>query len=146
MLFFMFAAVITVSWGLFNNKHAAAAAILLWGVGDATAALVGIPFGKHKVIIKPVNGKKSWEGSCAMLLVSAFTGIVQSDSLYHSLCNDPALNPVLNQCTVFCIPKTSPHRCLHMFHGNDAGGKKLAVGSIDFCDHSSCGLSAVVAF
>ena len=76
MLFFMFAAVITVSWGLFNNKHAAAAAILLWGVGDATAALVGIPFGKHKVIIKPVNGKKSWEGSCAMLLVSAFTGIL----------------------------------------------------------------------
>ena len=76
MLFFMFAAVITVSWGLFNNKHAAAAAILMWGVGDATAALIGIPFGKHKVRIKPVNGKKSWEGSCAMLLVSAFTGIL----------------------------------------------------------------------
>ena len=74
MLFFMFAAVIAVSWGLFHNKHAAAAAILMWGVGDATAALVGIPFGKHKVKIKPVNGKKSWEGSCAMLLVSAFTG------------------------------------------------------------------------
>ena len=73
MLFFMFAAVITVSWGLFNNKHAAAA-ILMWGVGDATAALIGIPFGKHKVTLKPVNGKKSWEGSCAMLLVSAFTG------------------------------------------------------------------------
>ena len=75
MLFFMFAAVITVSWGLFHNKHAAAAAILMWGVGDATAALAGIPFGKHKVKIKPVNGKKSWEGSCAMLLASAFTGI-----------------------------------------------------------------------
>ena len=74
MLFFMFSAVITVSWGLFHNKHAAAAAILMWGVGDATAALVGIPFGKHKVNIKPVNGKKSWEGSCGMLLVSAFTG------------------------------------------------------------------------
>ena len=74
MLFFMFAAVITVSWGLFHNKHAAAAAILMWGVGDAAAALVGIPFGKNKVTIKPVNGKKSWEGSCAMLLVSAFTG------------------------------------------------------------------------
>ena len=74
MLFFMFAAVITVSWGLFHNKHAAAAAILMWGVGDATAALVGIPFGKHKVNIKPVNEKKSWEGSCGMLLVSAFTG------------------------------------------------------------------------
>ena len=74
MLFFMFAAVITVSWGLFNNKHAAAAAILMWGVGDATAALIGIPVGRHKVTIKPVNGKKSWEGSCAMLVVSAITG------------------------------------------------------------------------
>ena len=46
----------------------------MWGVGDATVALIGIPFGKHKVTLKPVNGKKSWEGSCAILLVSAFTG------------------------------------------------------------------------
>ena len=74
MLFFMFAAVITVSWGLFHNPHSAAAAILMWGVGDAAAALAGIPFGKHKVKIKPVNGKKSWEGSCSMLAVSAVTG------------------------------------------------------------------------
>ena len=74
MLFFMFAAVITVSWGMFHNPHAAAAAILMWGVGDAAAALVGIPFGKHKVRIKPVNGKKSWEGSCSMFLVSVLTG------------------------------------------------------------------------
>ena len=75
MLFFMFAAVITVSWGLFHNPNAAGAAILMWGVGDATAALTGIPFGKHKVKIKPVNGKKSWEGSGSMLVVSALTGI-----------------------------------------------------------------------
>ncbi len=53
MLFFMFAAVITVSWGLFNNKHAAAAAILMWGVGDATAALVGIPLSS---CFPPVSG------------------------------------------------------------------------------------------
>ncbi len=75
MLFFMFAAVIAVSWGFFRLPHAAAAAILMWGVGDATAALVGIPFGKHKIDIKPVNGKKSWEGSCSMFVVSSLTGI-----------------------------------------------------------------------
>ena len=75
MLFFMFAAVIAVSWGLFGDPHAAAAAILMWGIGDATAALTGIPFGKHKVNFKPVNGKKSWEGSLAMLLISLITGV-----------------------------------------------------------------------
>ncbi len=74
MLFLMFAAVIAVSWGLFGAPDAAAAAILAWGVGDAAAALVGIPFGKHKVKIRPVNGKKSLEGSCAMLVVSALAG------------------------------------------------------------------------
>ena len=76
MLFFMFAAVITVSWGLFHNPHAAAASILMWGVGDASAALVGIPFGKHKVKITPRTAKKSWEGSCAMFLISSLTGIL----------------------------------------------------------------------
>ena len=76
MLFFMFAAVITVSWGLFHNPHAAAASILMWGVGDASAALVGIPFGRHKVKITPRTAKKSWEGSCAMFLISALTGIL----------------------------------------------------------------------
>ncbi len=78
MLFFMFAAVIFVSWGIFGNPDAAAVAILMWGVGDAAAALIGIPFGKHKVTIPPVNGKKSWEGSFAMLVISltAGTGIL----------------------------------------------------------------------
>lgn len=75
MLFFMFAAVTAVSWGLFHDPHAAAASILMWGVGDATAALVGIPFGKHKMKIKGLSLKKSWEGSGAMFFISALTGI-----------------------------------------------------------------------
>ena len=74
MVFFMFAAVIAVSWGVFHDPNAAAAAILMWGVGDAAAALVGIPFGRHKVKFKPVNGKKSWEGSCAMFTAAALVG------------------------------------------------------------------------
>ena len=74
MLFFMFAAVIGVSWGLLHNPNAAAAAILMWGTGDAAAALAGIPFGKHKVQFRPVNGAKSWEGSCVMLIVAVLAG------------------------------------------------------------------------
>ena len=82
MLFCMFAAVIAVAWGVFVKPHVAAAAILMWGMGDAIAALVGIPFGKHKIRFKPVSEKKSWEGSLAMLIVSflAGTGLLW---LYH---------------------------------------------------------------
>ena len=54
----------------------AAAAILMWGAGDAAAALVGIPFGKHKVKCRLADGKKSWEGSIAMLLVSFAVGML----------------------------------------------------------------------
>ena len=76
MLFFMFAALISVSWGLFDQPHLAAAAILMWGTGDAAAALVGIPYGKHKVQSRLTDGKKSWEGSMAMLAVSFLSGII----------------------------------------------------------------------
>ncbi len=74
MLFFMFGIVIALAWGLFDKPAAAAAAILMWGMGDAAAALVGIPFGKHKVLIRPLNGKKSWEGTIAMFMVSCLAG------------------------------------------------------------------------
>lgn len=74
LLFMMSAALIAVCWGLFNRSYIAVTSILMWGVGDATAALIGRPFGKHKVKIKPADGKKSWEGSGAMLLTSFLCG------------------------------------------------------------------------
>ncbi|MCR4611815.1 MAG: TSUP family transporter [Lachnospiraceae bacterium] len=74
LLFFMFAAVIAVGWGLLNKPELVATSIMIWGPGDAAAALIGIPFGKHKIMFKPINGKKSWEGSLAMLLVSFLFG------------------------------------------------------------------------
>ncbi len=76
LLFFMFAALISVSWGVFGEPHLAAAAILMWGTGDAAAALVGIPHGKHKVRSRFTDGKKSWEGSLAMLAVSFISGMI----------------------------------------------------------------------
>ena len=76
LLFLMFAALISVAWGWFVSPHLAAAAILMWGTGDAAVALVGIPWGKHKVRSRFTDGKKSWEGSLAMLAVSFLSGVM----------------------------------------------------------------------
>ncbi len=73
-LFIMFTAVIAAAWGIFDRAEVAAASVLMWGAGDAAAALVGIPFGKHKVRCKLTDGKKSWEGSISMLIVSFAVG------------------------------------------------------------------------
>ncbi len=75
-VFFMFALLTAAAWGIFRRPHAAAAAVLMWGIGDAFAALIGIPYGKHKVKWKLTDGKKSWEGSFAMLCVSFFAGFL----------------------------------------------------------------------
>ncbi|MBQ3459630.1 MAG: TSUP family transporter [Solobacterium sp.] len=76
MLFLMFAALITLAWGGFDRPDLAAEAILMWGTGDAVAALIGIPFGKHKVRSKLTDGKKSWEGTAAMFITAALSGIL----------------------------------------------------------------------
>ena len=73
MLFFMFASVIAIAWGFFGNSHIAAASILMWGMGDASAALVGIPYGNHKIRIRYTV--KSWEGTFAMFAAAFLSGI-----------------------------------------------------------------------
>ncbi|MBQ7370652.1 MAG: TSUP family transporter [Blautia sp.] len=74
MLFFMFAAVIAVAWGIFGNPHIAVASILMWGMGDASAALVGIPCGSHK--IKTRYAVKPWEGTIAMFIAAFLSGVI----------------------------------------------------------------------
>ncbi len=76
MLFLMFAALTALCWGLFGERVLCAASILMWGTGDAAAALTGIPLGKHKARLPFTDGKKSWEGSGAMFLVSFLVGSV----------------------------------------------------------------------
>ena len=76
MLFLMFAALIALAWGVFGQPHLAATAILMWGIGDASAALVGIPWGRHKIRLRIADGKKSWEGSLAMFLSSTACGLI----------------------------------------------------------------------
>ena len=76
LLFVMFTAVIAVSWGIFHKDTIASCAILMWGIGDAMAALIGIPFGHHKVHLPLTDGKKSWEGSIAMFIASFIVGLL----------------------------------------------------------------------
>ena len=92
LLFFMFAALISVSWGVFGKPHLAAAAILMWGTGDAAAALVGIPHGRHKVRSRLTDGKKSWEGSLAMLAVSFTSGMIVLSAVQKTALPQAALS------------------------------------------------------
>ncbi len=69
LVFTMFAVVIFICWGITGQKYLTLASVYAWGFGDAAAALAGKRFGKHK-IPKIAQGKKSMEGSLAMLFVS----------------------------------------------------------------------------
>ena len=66
--------IVALGWGLAGERAIAAAAILMWGIGDAAAALVGIYFGKHVVKLPIADGKKTWEGTCAMFLSALICG------------------------------------------------------------------------
>ena len=76
LFFVVIAAVTTAAWGLFGAKHLAVAAILMWGPGDAAAALVGIPFGKHRISWPAADSSKSWEGTLAMFAASFVCGFL----------------------------------------------------------------------
>lgn len=65
IVFIMFAIIISICFGYFNDKVLSLVAILAWGIGDAFAALVGTKHGKHKIY-----KKKSLEGTVAMFLSS----------------------------------------------------------------------------
>lgn len=46
----------------------------MWGMGDASAALVGITYGKHK--IKTQYAVKSWEGTLTMFVAAFLFGTI----------------------------------------------------------------------
>ncbi len=70
LLFGTVAVLIAVFWGGLQQPRVICAAVLGWGFGDEAAALVGKRFGRHKLRLPLVDGKKSWEGSLAMLGIS----------------------------------------------------------------------------
>lgn len=78
IVFVMFASVLTVCWGLLDDKIMALAVIYAWGYGDALAALVGTKYGKHKLY-----KKKSIEGTVAMFVTSF--AVVLTILLMHNI-------------------------------------------------------------
>ncbi|MCD7760811.1 MAG: hypothetical protein LUH16_03430 [Clostridiales bacterium] len=70
LLFGSSAALIALFWGALGSELTVLSAVLAWGLGDETAALVGKRFGRHKIGWRLADGKKSWEGSAGMLCVS----------------------------------------------------------------------------
>lgn len=73
LVFGMFALVMAVCWGWLGDRFLVMASIFAWGFGDAAAALIGKQYGIHKIRWKYTDGKKSFEGSGAMLLTSFVT-------------------------------------------------------------------------
>lgn len=73
LVFTMFAIVVTICWGIFQDKYLALASLYAWGIGDAFAALIGKKFGRHKIKAPKLDGKKSYEGTLSMFLVSFTT-------------------------------------------------------------------------
>lgn len=76
LLFCTHAALIAVCWGWLRKPYIAVTAILMWGVGDTAAALIGKRFGRHHVCIPLADSKKTWEGSAAMMVTAFCTGFV----------------------------------------------------------------------
>lgn len=70
LVFGMFSLVITISWGVIGVRYIALAVIMAWGLGDAAAALIGKKYGKRHMEGKYIDGKKTFEGSLAMFIVS----------------------------------------------------------------------------
>lgn len=76
LLFGTHAALIAVGWGIFDRPYLVVASILMWGVGDAAAALVGKRFGRHHVNMRHADPKKTWEGTAAMAVTAFLTGMI----------------------------------------------------------------------
>lgn len=74
LLFGMYALLISVCWGMLGKAYLAIAATLMWGVGDAAAALFGKAFGTHPVSLPLADPHKTWEGSAAMALFAFLAG------------------------------------------------------------------------
>ena len=68
-----FAILIAVFWGGLGPdwRPLVAAAAMIWGFGDAAAALVGKLIGRHRVSHRAIEGAKTYEGTAAMIAAGA---------------------------------------------------------------------------
>ena len=74
--------IVAISGGIFGKPYVAATAILMWGFGDAAAALVGGRFGRHKVGLLLADHRKTWEGTTAMFVTGFLVGTFALAVLY----------------------------------------------------------------
>lgn len=75
LLFGSHAVLIAACWGWMHRPWIAVTAILIWGIGDAMAALVGKRWGRHPVRLPLADPSKTWEGSLAMLAAGWITAV-----------------------------------------------------------------------
>ncbi len=68
----MIAILITIFWGWAGRdwKYIIIVAVMAWGFGDAAAALIGKSVGRNFIKAPLVDGKKTFEGTFSMLIVS----------------------------------------------------------------------------
>lgn len=76
LLFLTDAALVAVTWGIFDLPYIAVVSILMWGSGDAAAAFIGSSFGTHHVRLRLADPKKTWEGSLGMAGTATIVGTV----------------------------------------------------------------------
>jgi phytol kinase len=74
----MYIILTTLFWGYLgpNWKYIIIVGVMTWGYGDAAAALVGKQFGRHHIMHKYTEGKKTIEGTAAMFAVSCLTVVL----------------------------------------------------------------------
>lgn len=74
LLFGTHTVIVALSSGLLDKPYIAVTAILVWGIGDTVAALVGKKYGTHHVQLKGADPHKTWEGTAVMAVSSFLTG------------------------------------------------------------------------
>ncbi|MGN0592156.1 MAG: TSUP family transporter, partial [Ruminococcus sp.] len=74
LLFGTHIALAAVCCGVLDKPFIAVTAILVWGVADTAAALVGKKFGTHHIKLHHADPHKTWEGTAAMAVTSFVTG------------------------------------------------------------------------
>lgn len=94
------AALILIFWGLLGAqwRYVAVVAMMVWGFGDAAAALVGKAFGRRRILHRWIEGTKTLEGTLAMFVFAGlaafltlllYAGLPWTASLIAALCVAP---------------------------------------------------------
>ncbi|MGM9662569.1 MAG: TSUP family transporter [Oscillospiraceae bacterium] len=123
LLFGTHTALAALCWGVLQRPYVAVAAILIWGVADTAAALVGKRFGRHPIRLPHADPHKTWEGSAAMAAASFVTGAAVL----------LAVSPLPGwQCVLFSLlaAPISAAAELYTHHGDDTVTVPAAVAAV----------------